>query len=299
MATLDAGDHLLMSDAVYGPTRAFCQGTLRRFGIETSYISASIGPDDLSKMVRPNTKALFIEAPGSGSFEMTDVPSISAEARSRGLVVLMDNTWATPLFFKPLAHGVDVSIQAATKYIVGHADVLMGTITSNERLAPRILEFHGRFGLSVSGDDAYLAQRGLRTLAVRLAQHQKTGLHLAKWLAQRSEVERVLHPALETDPGHEIWRRDFSGSSGLFAIELKPIPKHAVAAFMDGLKLFGMGWSWGGFESLIVTVSLARTQSGYRPAGPLLRIHAGLEDQDDLVEDLEAGFRRIAQFDVA
>ena len=295
MATLSSGDHLMMIDSVYGPTRAFCHGPLARFGVETSYFSPTVTAEAFEAQIRPNTKVVFLEAPGSGTFEMPDVPALTAVSKSRGLVVIMDNTWATPLFFKPLAHGVDVSILAATKYIVGHADVLMGTITSNGRLAARLLDFHGRFGLSVSGDDAYLAQRGLRTLGARLAQHQASGLRLARWLEQRTEIERVLYPALAGDHGFDIWRRDYSGATGLFSVELKPVSRAAVASFLNGLSLFGMGWSWGGFESLAVTVQLTRTSPGYLPIGPLLRFHIGLEDPEDLISDLESGFDRLAR----
>lgn len=294
MAVLSSGDHLLMVDTVYAPTRAFCRGPLRRFGIETTYYTATLTADDLAGLIQPNTKAIFLESPGSGTFEMQDVPALVEVAKSRGLTVLMDNTWATPLLYKPLAHGVDISILAATKYIVGHADVLMGTITSNADLAARVLDFHGRFGLSVSGDDAYLAQRGLRTLAVRLKQHELSALTLARWLKTQPQVVRVLHPALPDDPGHAIWARDFKGASGLFSIELTPAPNSAVAAFLEGLKLFGMGWSWGGYESLAVPAEITRSVPGYRPQGPLIRIHAGLEDPQDLLADLEAGLARFS-----
>ena len=292
MAVLGAGDHLLMVDTVYGPTRAFCRGPLKRFGMETTFYTSTITASDLEGLIRPNTKAIFLESPGSGTFEVQDVPALAAAAKARGVTVLVDNTWATPLLFKPLAHGADLSIIAATKYLVGHADVLIGTITANEATADKLNDFHGKFGLTTSGDDAYLTQRGMRTLGVRLAQHQTTALKLAQWFQARPEVERVLYPALETDPGHAIWKRDFAGASGLFGVELKPASKAAVPAMLDGYGLFAMGWSWGGYESLAVTTKIDRSAPGYRPAGPLLRFHAGLEDPDDLIADLAAGFER-------
>lgn len=293
MAVLSAGDHLLMVDTVYAPTRSFCDLTLKRFGIATTYYAPSITPDALHALMQPNTKAVFLESPGSGTFEVQDITALSAVAHAGGASVLVDNTWATPFLCKPLLLGADISIDAATKYVVGHADALLGTITANETHAERMMAFHGTFGLSVSGDDAYLGQRGLRTMAVRMARHQETALKLATWFAARPEIARVLYPALPSDPGHLLWKRDFKGASGLFGVELKPCSKQAVAAMLDGFELFGMGWSWGGFESLAVTTKLKRTvPGGYRPNGPLLRFHAGLEDADDLIADLDAGFVR-------
>ena len=296
MAVLSPGDHLLMVDSVYGPTRVFCDGHLRRLGVSTSYYSPTATADELGALFRPETRAVFLESPGSGTFEVQDTPALARVAKARGACVLLDNTWATPLFFKALAHGVDISLHAATKYIVGHADVLIGTITANEAWAERVLDFHGSTGMNVSGDDAYLALRGVRTLAARLAVHQAAALDIAHWFQARPQVARVLHPALPDHPGHALWKRDFTGSSGLFGVELRPAPKQAVAAFMDGFSLFGMGWSWGGFESLAVTTKLRRTQGGYHPAGPLLRFHIGLESPDDLKADLAAAFDR---FDAA
>ncbi len=294
MSVLKAGDHLLMVDSVYGPTRSFCNTTLKRFGITTTYYTPTISPGELHALMHPNTKAVFLESPGSGTFEVQDIPALAAVAHAGGASVIVDNTWATPLLCKPLALGADLSVNAATKYIVGHADALLGTITANESHAARMMDFHGTFGLTVSGDEAYLGQRGLRTLAVRLARHQETALKLAAWFATRPEVTRVLYPALPTDPGHAIWKRDFTGASGLFGVELKPVSKAALAALFDNFHLFGMGWSWGGFESLAVTTKLTRTAGGgYRPQGPLLRFHAGLEDADDLIADLSAGFDRM------
>ncbi len=293
MAVLSAGDHLLMADSVYSPTRTFCDLQLKRYGIATSYYPATIDAEGFAALIRAETRAVFLESPGSGTFEVQDIPGIAAAAHARGLSVIVDNTWATPLFCKPLTLGADISVNAATKYIVGHADALLGTITAKESHVEPMMDFHGRFGLTVSGDEAYLGQRGLRTMAIRLARHQETALKLARWFQARPEVARVLYPALPDDPGHALWRRDFSGASGLFGVELKPASKAAVAAMLDNYKLFGMGWSWGGFESLAVTTKIHRSQPGYRPAGPLLRFHAGLEDADDLIADLAAGFDRL------
>lgn len=293
-AFVGSGDHLLMVDSVYGPTRAFCNSVLKHAGGETTYYAPTITPEELRALIRPNTKALFLESPGSGTFEVQDVPGLAEVARAHGVAVLVDNTWATPLLFKPLAHGADVAILAATKYVVGHADALIGTLTMPEASVKPVLDYHGRSGLTCAADEVYLAQRGLRTLSVRLERHQATGLKLAEFFRGRPEVARVLHPAFEDHPGHAIWRRDFKGASGLFGVELKPVGSGPVAAFFNGLQLFGMGWSWGGFESLAVTTKLDRTvPGGYRPAGPLLRFHAGLEDPDDLIADLTDGFARL------
>jgi cystathionine beta-lyase len=243
--------------------------------------------------MKPNTRAVFAESPGSLTFEMQDIPALAAAAHAQGASVLMDNTWATPVFFQPLKHGVDLSIQAATKYVGGHADVMLGYVAANESHAARLAATHGDMGLYASGDDCFLALRGLRTLPVRLARHQETGLRLARWLAAHPAVARVLHPALESDPGHAVWRRDFTGACGLFGLVLKPAPEAAVAAFVDGLAHFGIGYSWGGFESLIVPAHIRRTARPFAADGPVLRIHAGLEDPDDLLADLDRGLRRL------
>lgn len=287
-----AGDHVLVTDSCYGPTRNFCDRMLKRYGVQTSYYDPTIG-GAISDLMQPNTKAVFCEAPGSLSFEMQDIPAIAAAAHAKGASVLMDNTWATPLLFQPLAHGVDLSIQAVTKYIGGHADVMMGYVTANESHKARLQHAHGDMGLYASGDDCFLALRGLRTLPVRLPRHQETGLKLARWFQSRPEVERVLHPALESDPGHALWKRDFSGACGLFGVVLKPVSHDGLAAMMDGLSYFGMGWSWGGFESLIVPANIHRTVRKFESEGPVIRIHAGLENADDLIADLEAGFERM------
>ncbi|MEI9993771.1 MAG: cystathionine beta-lyase [Rhizomicrobium sp.] len=292
MTVCSAGDHLLMVDSCYGPTRAFCDKMLKRYGIETTYYDPLIG-DGIASLFRPNTRAVFCESPGSLTFEVQDVPAIADAAHARGAAVLLDNTWATPLLYPALARGADLSIQAVTKYIGGHADVMMGYVATSERYASRLVDFHNTMGFYVSGDDAFLALRGLRTLAVRLKRHQETATALAHWLAERPEVSRVLYPALADDPGNAIWRRDFRGASGLFGVVLKPAPKKAVDAMIDGLQHFGLGFSWGGYESLLVPSEIHRSATKFAAPGPLIRIHAGLEDPADLIADLTAGFGRL------
>jgi cystathionine beta-lyase len=292
LSVCSAGDHLLMVDSCYEPSRIFCNRTLKRFGIETSYYAPG---DDITTHLKPNTKAVFCESPGSLTFEMQDISAIAAAAHAHGASVLIDNTWATPLFFQPLRHGVDLSIQAATKYIGGHADVMLGYVAANDSHAARLHQTHGDLGLYASGDDCFLGLRGLRTLAVRLKRHQETGLTLARWLQGRPEVARILHPALPGDPGHALWRRDFSGACGLFGLVLKPVSEAALAAFIDGLQHFGIGYSWGGFESLIIPAHIRRTVRPFEAEGPVLRIHAGLEDPDDLIADLEKGLARMTE----
>ena len=291
LAVLGAGDHLLVCDNAYRPTRNFCNGLLARYGIETTYYDPLIGAG-IADLFRPNTKAVLVEAPGSQSFEMPDIPAIAAVAHGRGALVIDDNTWATPLFHRSLDHGVDISIQAATKYIGGHSDIMFGTISANATAWPLIAEAIRLLGVCAGPDDVFLALRGLRTLAVRLAQHHQSGLEMARWLAGRPEVIKVLHPALEGDPGHAIWKRDFTGASGLFSIVLEPAPRKAVDALLDTVKLFGMGYSWGGFESLVIPFDCAdyRTASKWAPGGPTLRLHIGLENVSDLKADLERGF---------
>jgi cysteine-S-conjugate beta-lyase len=282
LSMLDAGDHLLVSDSVYLPTRKFCDGVLRRYGIETTYYDPMIGAG----------VAALVEAPGSLSFEIQDVPAIAAAAHANGAVVLMDNTWASPLYFRAFEKGVDLSIQAATKYIGGHSDLMLGTVSANRATWRRLSDLVHLLGLCVGPDDIYLGLRGLRTLGVRLAQHHRSGLQLARWLEQRPEIARVLHPALASCPGHAFWQRDFSGASGLFSVVFKPIAAKAVHAFLDELRLFGIGASWGGFESLAIPFDCAsiRTATKWSPAGPTVRFHIGLEDVDDLIGDLERGF---------
>ena len=287
-----SGDHLLMADTCYGPSRAFCDKTLKRFGVETTYYDPLIGAE-IERLFRPNTRAVFCESPGSLTFEVQDVPAIARVAHARGASVLLDNTWATPLLYPALSRGVDLSIQAVTKYVGGHADLMMGYVAANESHAAPLLEFHGNSGLYVSGDDCFLALRGLRTLAVRLKRHQETALTLTRWLQARPEVSRVLYPALESDPGHAIWKRDFKGACGLFGVVLKPATHKAVSAMLDGLAHFGLGFSWGGYESLAVPADIKRTAKTFDAEGPLIRIHAGLEDAGDLISDLTEGFERL------
>jgi cysteine-S-conjugate beta-lyase len=291
-----AGDHILVTDSVYRPTRNFCDGLFKRLGVATTYYDPLIGAG-IAKLIEPNTRAVFVEAPGSQSFEMQDIPAIAQAAHAKGVAVLMDNTWATPLYFHAFEKGVDLSIQAGTKYIGGHSDIMFGCVTANAAYYPRLKETMNAVGLCVGPDDMYLALRGLRTLAVRLARHQQSGLMVARWLAERPEVLRVLHPALPGDPGHALWKRDFTGACGLFSIVLKPVPEAAVYAFMNALTLFGMGYSWGGFESLAILFDCSeyRTATKWAPGGPTLRFHIGLEDTDDLIADLARGFAAMAK----
>lgn len=295
MAFLSAGDHLLMTRGAYPPARRLCDSILRKFGVETTFYDPLIGAD-IARLIRPNTRVVYAESPSSGLFEVQDVSAIASVAHAHGLVVIMDNTWASPLFFKPFDHGVNVSIQAATKYIVGHSDAMLGTITCTEQMWPTLRDAHRDLGQMAGPDDIYLALRGLRTIAVRLAVHHQHGLALARFIKQRPEVERVFHPALEDDPGHALWKRDFTGASGLFSFKLRPdIRKPALAAMLDGFRYFGMGYSWGGFESLAAPFKMNR----YHPEmggqeGWGIRIHAGLENPEDLLADLEAGFQRLA-----
>ena len=294
LAFLAAGDELLIVDSVYRPARRFCDNVLARLGVTVTYYDPLIGAG-IEKLITNKTKVVFTESPGSQTFEVQDIPAIAEAAHAAGAVVVLDNTWATPLYFKPFAHGADVSIQAATKYIGGHADIMLGAITTSERTAAAIAKTHEDLGLCVGPEDVYLGLRGLRSLGVRLERHQRSGLELARWLAGRPEVARVIHPALPADPGHALWARDFTGASGLFSIVLKPVPRAKLAAMVDGLSLFGMGYSWGGFESLILPFdpSAYRTATKWQAEGPALRLHAGLEDVEDLKADLEAGFARL------
>jgi cystathionine beta-lyase len=295
LSVASAGDHILVSDSVYEPTRVLCDSVLKRLGIETTYYDPLIGAG-IAKLFKPNTRLVFVEAPGSQSFEMQDVPAITATAHAMGALVAMDNTWATPLYFRALDFGVDLSIQAGTKYIAGHADVMIGMIAANSAAWPQLHKTVGTLGLCVGPDDIYLTLRGLRTLGVRLARHRESGLTIARWMQQRPEVVRVLYPPLESDPGHALWQRDFSGACGLFAVVLKPVPDAAIRAFLDALKLFGMGYSWGGFESLVIPFDCTkyRTATQWAPGGPTLRFHIGLEDTGDLIADLERGFAALS-----
>jgi cystathionine beta-lyase len=293
LAYASAGDHLLIPRSAYNPTRAFAEGVLSRLGVETQYYDPAIG-SAITQLLRPNTVIVYVESPGSGLFEMQDVPAIAEAAHSRGITVIMDNTWASPLYFKPFVHGVDVSIQAATKYIVGHSDAMLGTITCTRDKWPALTAAHRALGQMAGPDDIYLALRGLRTMAVRLERHHRNGLALARFLAARPEVERVMHPALESDPGHAIWKRDFLGASGLFGFILKPSYTHdALAAMLNGLQLYGMGYSWGGYESLIAALNAHRFNPELPDDAWAVRVHAGMENSEDLIEDLRAGLDRL------
>ncbi|MEX1153949.1 cystathionine beta-lyase [Parvibaculum sp.] len=294
LAHLRTGDHLLMTDSVYEPSRQFCERVLKRYGVDVEYYDPCVG-SGIAARIKSNTAVVFAESPGSVTFEIQDVPAIAEATHKAGAIMMLDNTWASPLYFKPFDHGVDVSIQAVTKYLCGHSDVMMGAITTTEAAWRDTLVSHGAIGFCAGPDDAYLVLRGIRTLSVRLARHMETGLVLARWLEKKPEVARVIHPALPSHPGHALWKRDFTGASGLFSIELKPASETALAAMLDGLELFGMGYSWGGFESLIIPQDPAkiRTATKWETQGPMLRLHAGLEDPDDLIADLEAGFVRL------
>ena len=295
LAFLSSGDHLLVTDSVYGPTRNFARGLLKRFGVNTTFFDPLVG-GAIESLIRPETRAIYLESPGSLTFEVQDVPAIAEAAHRHGITVIADNTWATPLYFKPFAHGIDVSVHSATKYVVGHSDAMLGVITCTKEAWPKLKASTYEMGQTAGPDDVYLGQRGLRTLAVRLKQHWENGVALAEWIARQPEVERVLYPALAGDPGHAIWKRDFTGACGLFGVVLKEgVSDRALCALIDGLELYGIGSSWGGFESLIVPFDPreTRTATKWPHAGPCFRIHAGLENVDDLIADLEAGFRRL------
>ena len=294
LAFVAAGDEVLVADTVYRPTRRFCDSVLRRLGVTIIYYNPVIG-GAIKDLITKKTRVVFAESPGSQTFEVQDMPAIAAAAHAAGARVILDNTWATPLYFKSFAHGADVSIQAATKYIVGHADAMLGAITTTEETTPAVAKTHEDLGLCPGPEDVYLGLRGLRSLGVRLERHQKSALELARWLAERPEVARVLHPALPSHPSHALWKRDFTGSSGLFSIVLKPVSHESLAAMLDGLELFGMGYSWGGFESLILPFDprAYRTATTWQAEGPAVRLHVGLEDVDDLKADLDAGFARL------
>ncbi len=294
LALLDPGDHLLVTDAVYGPTRRFCNLHLARLGIEVTYYDPLVGAG-LAAHFRRNTRAVFCESPGSLTFEVQDIPAITQVAHERGAVVILDNTWATPLYFRAFEHGVDVSVHAATKYIGGHSDVLLGAIVGNEATYPKLFRLWTDLGVTPSSDDCFLGLRGLRTLAIRLERQQASALEVATWLRARPEVAEVLYPALPGARGHELWRRDFLGASSLFGVILHPVAPERLAAMLDGLELFGMGFSWGGFESLVLPThpERSRTVTSWQAAGPCLRVAVGLEDPADLIGDLERGFARL------
>ncbi|MGE5515897.1 MAG: cystathionine beta-lyase [Bacteroidota bacterium] len=295
MALLKGGDHVLMVDTAYWPTRHFCDSVLAGLGVETTYYDPTIGAD-IDALMRPNTRLVFTESPGSLTFEVQDIPAIAAVAHARGALVAMDNTWGI-LTFQPFAHGVDVSIQACTKYVVGHADAMLGSISvADEGLWLRLKTSVAAFGHSPGSEEMFLGLRGLRTLGVRLRQHAATALKLTAWLRDQPEVAQVLYPPLPGDAHHELWKRDFTGACGLFGVILKPASKAAVDAMLDGYSFFNLGFSWGGFESLVIPTSghsIVRTASTWAPPGPSLRFHAGLEDADDLLADLDAGLKRL------
>jgi len=296
-AFLESGDHVLMVDSVYAPSRRVCDAFLGRFGVTTTYYDPLIGAG-IKDLIQDNTKIVYLESPGSLTFDVQDIDAIVGEAKKRGCVTIIDDTWSSGVFFKPFAHGIDVSAVAATKYIVGHSDVMMGMVTTTSEHWQRVRQAASDLGANSGPDDAYLALRGLRTIKVRMQRHQETGLRLARWLRDRPEVKRVMHPGLEDDPGHKLWKQYFTGACGLFGLELaRDYPETALAAMLDGLELYGMGASWGGFESLILLTDPAHVRSTTRArwenCNPTLRIHAGLEDPDDLIEDLAKGFERL------
>ena len=295
LAVVHAGDHILVTDSAYQPTRNFCEQVLKRLGVTTTYFDPLIGAK-IADLVKPNTRLVYLESPGSLTFEMQDTSAIAKAAHEKGALGLMDNTWATPLYFRPLDHGVDLAIQAGTKYIGGHSDVMLGTVSANAATVTALKTSVRLNGLCEGPDDVYLGLRGLRTLSVRLDRHFESGVTVGKWLEARPEVLRMLHPALPSHPQHALWKRDFSGACGLFSMVLKPVPQKAVYAFLDELELFGIGASWGGYESLAIPFDCSpiRTATTWAPGGPTVRFHIGLEDVDDLCADLERGFAAMA-----
>jgi cystathionine beta-lyase len=295
MSFVETGDHILVTDSTYSPCRSFCDKVLSKLGIETEYYDPLIGAN-IKDLLRDNTKIVWTESPGSQTFEVQDIPAIAAAAHEVGAIVMIDNTWSAGYYFKALAHGVDVSVHASTKYHSGHSDVMMGAIICNKETYERVKGVSGSFGNHAAPDDVYLTLRGLRTMGVRMERQYKNGLQIAQWIAEQSEVTRVMHPALETDPGHQIWKRDFTGASSLFGFILKETDQKKVGAFLDGMEFFGMGSSWGGFESLLIPTfpNGNRSATEWNHSGQTLRIHIGLEDPDDLIADLEKGLKRMA-----
>jgi len=295
LALLRAGEHVLVTDSVYGPTRRFCNNHLLRLGVEVSYYDPLLAAG-IEREFRPNTRLVFTESPGSLTFDVQDIPAIAAVAHARGALVVIDNSWATPFGFRSFDHGVDVSVHAATKYIGGHSDVLSGLILASKATFQALHRLWTDIGVTASSDDSFLALRGLRTLPLRLARHVESALRIAKWLQTRREVREVIYPALPGSRGHELWKRDFVGASGLFAVVLQPVAKARIAAMLDGMRLFGMGWSWGGFESLIIPTYPERVQTAttWDAGGPCLRLAIGLEDPGDLIADLEEGLARLS-----
>ena len=290
MACTGAGDHVLVTDAVYGPTRRFCDRTLARFGVEATYYDPCIGAG-IAALLRPNTRVVYLESPASLTFEVQDFPTIARIARAHGAAVIHDNTWATGLYFRSFEHGADLVVQAATKYPGGHSDILIGAVVANEAWWPRLRDTSRDLGMTASPDDLFLALRGIRTMELRMREQGANALALARRLQSHPAVKRVLHPALEDDPGHALWKRDFLGAAGLFGIELHAVAQARVAAFVDALELFGLGYSWGGYESLVSPATLGRYARTAKPwtGGPLVRLQVGLEDPDDLHADLLRG----------
>ncbi|MCC0030113.1 MAG: cystathionine beta-lyase [Brucellaceae bacterium] len=294
LAFLKAGDHILITDSVYNPTRRFADTMLVRLGVEVEYYDPLVGAG-IAALMRPNTRVVFTESPASNTFEMQDIPAIAEVAHRQDAVVMMDNTWATPLFFKPLDFGVDISIHAATKYPSGHSDLLYGLVSANERHFPALRETFETMGCCAAPDDTYMLLRGLRTMGIRLQRHQESALAIAQWLQGQKGVAKVLHPALPSDPGHALWKRHFSGASGLFGVVLDGGGDKAGHAFLDALEIFGLGYSWGGYESLAVQAWLGDRVIAKGPAeGPVIRLQIGLEDVDDLIADLEKGLAAAA-----
>jgi cysteine-S-conjugate beta-lyase len=296
LALLRAGDHVLVTDAVYGPTRRFCSRHLTRLGIDVSFYDPLAGAA-IERDFRANTKLVFTESPGSLTFEVQDIAAIADVAHRRGALVTIDNSWATPFGFRSFDHGVDISVHAATKYIGGHSDVLLGLILANETTTPMLERLWTDMGVTASSDDCFLGLRGLRTLPLRLAQHQGSAVTIAEWLRARPEVREVIYPPLTGSRGHELWRRDFKAGSGLLTVVLQPVAKAKIDAMLDGMRLFSMGWSWGGFESLVIPIYPERTRTAtpWDAGGPCLRLAIGLEDPDDLIADLAEGFERFAR----
>lgn len=294
LSFVEAGDHILMADGVFEPTRMLARRVLKRMGVETTYYDPLIGAG-IADLIRENTRIIFVESPCSITMEIQDIPAIAKAAHNRDVLMMMDNTWATPLHFNPFDHGVDFSIHAATKYIVGHSDAMLGTVSCRKQHWDQLAKMSYQMGFCAGPDDAYLALRGIRTLKVRLKQHEENALKVAKWLAGRPEVDLILHPAFESCPGHEFWQRDFTGANGLFSFVLKQGHEKATTALMEGMDHFKMGFSWGGYESLILTlydIDKYRTATGWEATGPLIRLHVGLEDADDLIADLDLAFTR-------
>lgn len=294
LSCLSAGDRVLIVDSVYGPVRRFADHTLKRFGVEVAYFEPTIAADALAALFTANTRAVYLESPGSLTFEMQDIAALAAAAHQHGATVLVDNTWATPLYFRALEHGADLSIHAGTKYLGGHSDIMFGTVSARGEHWKKLRDLQRWMGLHLAPDDAFLALRGIRTLAARLAMHQASTLTVARWLAARPEVARVLYPALETNPGHALWKRDMTGATGLFGVVLRGWSRETAARFVDGLELFGIGASWGGYESLATVPTIIRTAKPWHAEGAAVRLHIGLDDPDDLVADLAAALDAVS-----